>query len=157
MADWAASCTETTSHHDRFPIQCWLWPRHCSLDQLLLPVLHRLVPFEQMHHVYDSHTLRVPSNCLIIQQTVSPDTAIQTGNSRPYCLSTATQEPPEQTHTFWSVVHDVIFFPSSMLPTGTNNFPECESFMQLLSIIKKRYKFKMWHDKKEHPVHSTYA
>jgi hypothetical protein len=74
MADSATFLATTTSHHDRFCLQCWLSPRSvvpnvgqfCGgrLDfPLLSPVLHRkLLPSQQMcyiyvpSHVYHAHT-----------------------------------------------------------------------------------------------------
>jgi hypothetical protein len=81
---------------------------------------------------------------------VSLDDATRTENSRRYCVSTATQEPPEGkklvTNTFLYLAYDAILLLSSVLQTATYNFSPVRrniygSLTQFLSIIKDTHKF----------------
>jgi hypothetical protein len=65
VADSAAFSAETTtSHHDRFSMQCWMSPQsvvlivaHFLLGLLLPPALHRqLLPYEQMRYACVART-----------------------------------------------------------------------------------------------------
>lgn len=94
--DSVAFYRETTSHHDRSSMQCWLTHQslvpnvaQLLLDFLLLPpVLHwQILPYEQMAlrlRPYErlSHTLPISSNCLTLRQKASLHCAKRTENFR---------------------------------------------------------------------------